>query len=319
MKLLATDGFSDVGIQLLKEAGHEVVIKNVASNQLTNYINTNHIEGLLVKGSTPLSKSIISEMPSLKLIGNCDRNSNHIDLDFANQNNIKVFHAEHAWTNSTAELTIAHLLSCMRHLKDSNREMPLEGDQNFNVLRRSFSGGIEVKNKILGIIGFGKVGQEVAKKAISLGMEVKFYDKNTKSTELEISFYDKQTLKFEVSSSSLDEILSTSDVVSLHIPETTDYLIGAKELQKMKSTAGLINTSHGKCVDEVALVKSLDNNTLMFGALDVFEEEPQPPVQLLMNPKLSLSPHIGGATQETQHRIAQELSQQIITFLNLIT
>ncbi|MBZ9786581.1 3-phosphoglycerate dehydrogenase [Psychroflexus sp. CAK57W] len=316
MKILATDGFSEVGTKLLIDAGHEVIIKNIASNQLTNYINANKIEGILVKSSTPLSKSIISELTSLKFIGNCDRSSNHIDLNAAKQKNIKVFHAEHAWSNSVAELSIAHLLSCMRHLKDSNREMPLEGDQNFNALKRSFSGGSELIGKTLGLIGFGKIGQEVAKKAIALGMEVKFYDKNVESAELNLTFYDKQSIKFNLKSSSLDELLSTSDVVSLHTPETESYLIGSKELQKMKPTAGIINTSHGKCLDEVALVKSLENNELSFGALDVFEDEPQPPIQLLMNPKLSLSPHIGGATQDTQDRIAEELSNHITSFLN---
>lgn len=316
MKILATDGFSEVGINSLKNAGHEVIIKNIASNQLVTYINSNEIDGLLIKSTTPLSKSIISELTSLKFIGNCDRNSSHIDLEFTKQKNIKVFNADQAWSNSVAELTIAHILSCMRHLKDSNREMPLEGDQNFKFLKRSFSGGSELKGKTLGLIGLGKVGQEVAKKAIALGMEVKFYDKHVETAELELSFYNKQVIKFNLKSSSLDEVLSASDVVSLHIPETENYLIGSKELQKMKPTAGVINTSHGKCLDEVALVKSLENNELSFGGLDVFEDEPQPPVQLLMNPKLSLSPHIGGATQETQDRIAIELSNQIISFLN---
>jgi D-3-phosphoglycerate dehydrogenase len=316
MKILATDGFSEIGINLLENAGHEVIIKNVASNQLVNFINSNNIEGILVKKTTSLSEADISEFETIKFIGNCERNLQHINVDAAEENNIKVFSAEDAWSNSVAELTIAHLLSCMRHLKDSNREMPLEGDQNFNSLKHSFSGGVEVRNKILGIIGFGKVGQEVAKKAISLGMQVKFYDKTIETAELKLSFFDNQHIKFNLSSSTLDEVLSTSEAISLHIPKTDSYLIGAKELKKMKPTAGIINTSHGKCIDEVALVKALDNNELMFGALDVFEDEPQPPIQLLMNPKLSLTPHIGGATQETQDRIAKELSDQIISFLN---
>lgn len=316
MKLLATDGFSEVGVKLLENANHQVIIKSIAPNQLTNYINSNKIEGLLVKSTTPLSKSIISELDSVKFIGNCERHSNHIDLEAAEQNNIKIFEAEHAWSNSVAELTITHLMSCLRHLKDSNREMPLEGDQNFNALKRSFSGGSELKGKVLGIIGLGKVGKEVAKKAIALGMEVIFFDKRVENADLELNFFDNQSVKFSLKSSSLDEVLSTSDVVSLHIPETKSYFIGTEELQKMKSTAGIINTSHGKCLDEVALVKSLENNELSFGALDVFEDEPQPPIQLLMNPKLSLSPHIGGATQETQDRIARELSELIISFLN---
>lgn len=316
MKILATDGFSEVGVQLLEDAGHEVIIKNIASNQLSYYINSNTIEGILVKSTTTLSASVIAELNSIKFIGNCDKISSHIDIDFAQQKSIKVFKAEQAWNNSVAELTIAHLLSCMRHLKDSNREMPLEGDQNFNSLKRSFSGGSELNGKIFGIIGLGNVGQEVARKAIALGMVVKFYDKAIQSKELELNFYDNQSVKFNITSSPLDDVLSTSDVVSLHIPEAKSYIIGAKELQKMKTTAGIINTSHGKFLDEVALVKSLKNNELSFGALDVFEDEPKPPIQLLMNAKLSLSPHIGGATQETQDRIAKELSGQIISFLN---
>ncbi len=312
MKILATDGYSDIGIQLLEGAGHSVEVKNIAENQLVNYINSNAIDGILVKNSTVLSKDIITELPSLLFIGNCDRNSKHIAVDVAIQRNIKVFQAEHAWSNSVAELTIAHLLSCMRHLKDSNRDMPLEGDQNFNSLKRSFSGGSELKGKTLGIIGLGKVGKAVAKKAIALGMEVKFYDKHVDTAELELNFYDNQVVKFNLNASTLDEVLSNSDAISLHIPETQTYFIGEKELQKMKPTAGVINTSHGKCLDEVALVKALESNTLSFGALDVFEDEPQPPIQLLMNPKLSLSPHIGGATQQTQDQLSRELSYQIL-------
>lgn len=314
MKILATDGFSEVGVQLLKKAGHDVQIKTIAPNQLVHYIQSNDIEGVLVKRSTPLSKSILSDLPQLKFIGNCDNKSSHVDVDFAKQKNISILEAKNAWTNSAAELTIAHLLSCVKHLKDSNREMPLEGDHNFNALRKAFSGGSELKGKTLGIIGFGKIGQEVAKKAIALGMDVKFYDQRVESIELELRLMQNQEVKFNLSSSSFEDVLSTSDVISLHVPKPDSYIIGAKELQLMKSTAGIINSSDGKCIDEVELVKSLENNSLKFAALDVFEDEPKPPIQLLMNPKLSLSPNLSGATQETQDRIAEELAHQIISF-----
>lgn len=316
MKILATDGFSEVGVKLLENAGYEVTIKNVASNQLSNYINSNDFEGLLVKSTTPLPKTVLSEFESLKFIGNCDQESDFIDTDYAKEKNIELFQAEMAWSNSVAELTIAHLLSCVRHLKDSNREMPLEGDQNFNSLKRSFSEGSELKGKTLGIVGFGDIGQAVAKKAIALGMQVKFYDEDINSKELELNFFDKQSLKFNLTSSSLDEVLKNSDAISLHVSKSEKYLIGAEELKKMKATAGIINMSSGKSLDEVALVNALENNELRFGGLDVFEDQPNPPVQLLMNPKLSLSPNIGGATQETQDRIAEELSHKIISFLN---
>jgi len=317
MKILATDGLSGIGVQLLENAGHEVIIKKVAQNQLSKYITTNEFDGVLVKRSTPLTKVILSESPTLKFIGNCDIISTHIDVDFAEQKGLSVFQAITASSNSIAELTIGHLLNCVRHLKDSNREMPLEGDSKFDTLRHSYSAGTEVEGKTLGIIGFGNVGQEVAKKAIGLGMKVIYYDKSEEHVEITLDFYDQQGVKFNLSSSPLKEVLSTSDFVSLHIStKQKNYLIGPKELKEMKPTAGLINTSYFKAVDEVALVKSLENNELRFAALDVFEDEPQPPIQLLMNPKLSLSPNIGGATQETQDRIAMELANQILSSLN---
>ena len=313
MKILATDCFSEVGIKRLEDAGHDVIIKNIAHNQLSKFVNENSIEVILVKASTQLDSSTISEFESLKFIGNCDRHLKHISTEMAEQKQINILKAEHAWTNSVAELTIAHLFSCMRHLKDANREMPLEGDQNFNKLKRSFSGGMELKEKTLGIIGFGKIGQEVAKKALALGMRVKFYDKKISSTLLKLELFDSQSLNVKLTSSSFEEVLSTSDVVSVHSEESDSYLIGEKEFQKMKPTAGIINTAHGKCIDELALVKCLENNALAFGALDVFEDQPKPPIQLLMNPKLSLSPNLGGATQETQDRVSNELSNQILS------
>ena len=317
MKILATDGLSGIAVQLLEHAGHEVIIKKVAQNQLSKYITTNEFDGVLVKRSTPLTKVILSESPTLKFIGNCDLISTHIDVDFAEQQGLSVFQAITASSTSIAELTIGHLLNCVRHLKDSNREMPLEGDSKFDTLRHSYSAGTEVEGKILGIIGFGNVGQEVAKKAIGLGMKVMYYDKNEEHVEIILDFYDQQVVKFNLSSSPLKEVLTTSDFVSLHLTsKQKDYLIGPKELKDMKPTAGLINTSYFKAVDEVALIKSLENNELRFAALDVFEDEPQPPIQLLMNPKLSLSPNIGGATQETQDRIGKELADQILSSLN---
>ncbi len=317
MKILATDGLSGIAVQLLEHAGHEVIIKKVAQNQLSKYITANEFDGVLVKRSTPLTKVILSESPTLKFIGNCDLISTHIDVDFAEQKGLSVFQAITASSTSIAELTIGHLLNCVRHLKDSNREMPLEGDSKFDTLRHSYSAGTEVEGKILGIIGFGNVGQEVAKKAIGLGMKVMYYDKNEEHVEIILDFYDQQVVKFNLSSSPLKEVLTTSDFVSLHLTsKQKDYLIGPKELKDMKPTAGLINTSYFKAVDEVALIKSLENNELRFAALDVFEDEPQPPIQLLMNPKLSLSPNIGGATQETQDRIGKELADQILSSLN---
>lgn len=313
MTILATDGFSQTGIDLLEKAGHKVLSVHIAANQLPSYLNKHKIDVVLVKQSTVIDKGVIEVCPTLKCIGNLESTSHHIDLEAAQNNGIKILHADKAFCTSVAELTIAHLFSGARHLKDANRDMPLEGDHNFNALKRSYSGGIELKGKVLGIIGFGKIGQDVAKKAIGLGMKVIFYDKHVNTVNLKLEFFDQQYVSFKLSGTSFEEVLSESDFVSLHVSDQKQIIIGQKELALMKSSAGLINTSTGKVIDEVGLLKALDDNKLKFAALDTFENEPQPSVQLLMNPKLSLSPHLGGSTQETQNRIAEELAHQILT------
>lgn len=313
MNILATDGFSQTGMAHLDKAGHKVLSVRIATNQLSSYLNKHKIDVVLVKQSTVIDKNIVKECPDLKCIGNLESTSHHIDLQEAQNQGIKIIHADKAFCNSVSELTIAHLLSGARHLKDANREMPLEGDHNFNALKRSYSGGIELKGRVLGIIGFGKIGQNVAKKAIALGMKVMFYDKNVNAVNLKLEFFDQQEVSFKLSGSSFEEVLSQSDVVSLHVSDQKQTLIGENELALMKSSAGLINTSTGKVIDEVSLLKALDNNKLKFAALDTFENEPQPSVQLLMHPKLSLTPHLGGSTQETQDRISEEIAHQILS------
>ena len=313
MIILATDGFSQTGKVLLEQAGHKVMCVNVAANQLSDYINSNNIDGILVKEATKINKELLDKCPNLKYIGNLEPTSHHIDVKAAQNNTIQVLQPIDAFTNSVAELTIAHLLSGARHLKDSNREMPLEGDQNFNALKRSFSGGIELEGKTLGLVGFGKIGQQVAKKAIGLGMKIVFYDKDLTEIDLKLNFFDQQQLSFNLSASTFEEVLSNSDFVSLHVSDQNKPIIGEKELSLMKSDAGLINTSSSKAIDEVALLEALNSNILKFAALDVFNDEPQPAVQLLMHPKISMSPRLGIATQDTQDRIAEELAHQILS------
>ncbi|MFN2262369.1 MAG: D-2-hydroxyacid dehydrogenase [Psychroflexus sp.] len=313
MKILANDGVSESGVKKLKDAGHEVIEKKVAQEQLIEYINENEINVILVRSATKVRKDIIDACKSLKIIGRGGVGLDNIDVDYAQSKGIKVINTPAASSESVAELVLAHIFSGVRFLKDANREMPLEGDKKFKALKKSYAKGSELKGKTLGIIGFGRIGQELAKKAIGLGMKVIAFDVQEFSVDLKLEFYDGQSLSFSISTEKMDTVLEESDFISVHVPSQKEYVIGKKEIEKMKDTAGIVNTARGGVIDEVALVEALDNNKLAFAALDVFENEPEPPVQLLMNQKLSLSPHIGGATVEAQDRIGVELADQIIS------
>ncbi|WP_127844179.1 D-2-hydroxyacid dehydrogenase [Psychroflexus aestuariivivens] len=316
MKILANDGVSESGVKKLKDAGHEVIEKKVAQEQLIDYINENEINVILVRSATKVRKDIIDACDSLKIIGRGGVGLDNIDVDYAQSKGIKVINTPAASSESVAELVLAHIFSGVRFLKDANREMPLEGDKKFKVLKKAYAKGSELKGKTLGIIGFGRIGQELAKKAIGLGMKVKAFDVQEFSVDLQLDFYDGQSLTFSISTEKMDSVLAESDFISVHVPAQKEYIIGKKEIEKMKTSAAIINTARGGVIDEVALVEALDENKLSFAALDVFENEPEPPVQLLMNQKLSLSPHIGGATVEAQDRIGVELADQIISISN---
>lgn len=314
-KILANDGLAQSGIDLLLKEGFEVKNTRVAQEQLVNYINKNSIDALLVRSATKVDKKLIDDCPSLKLIGRGGVGLDNIDVKYAEFKGIKVFNTPEASSESVAELVFAHLLNGVRFLHDSNRNMPLEGDSQFKQLKRSYAGGVELRGKTLGIVGFGRIGQATAKMALALGMEVIFTDHHTKEATLTLSFFDGQSIDFKLKSSDLKEVLANSDFISLHVPSQEKYIIGKKELGLMKPGSGIINTSRGGVLDEVALVEALESDHLSFAGLDVFESEPTPEIKILMNPKISLSPHVGGSTVEAQERIGAELAQKVIKSL----
>src|SRR5690606_10243241 len=181
MKILANDGISEQGIQLLENNGFEVITTKVAQEQVANYINKNNISALLVRSATKVNKDIIDSCPSLKLIGRGGVGMDNIDVDYARKKGIHVINTPNASSESVAELVFAHLFSGVRYLTDANRNMPLEGDTRFSELKRDYATGVELKGKTLGIIGFGRVGTAVAKMAIALGMNVIVTDRKDKT------------------------------------------------------------------------------------------------------------------------------------------
>ena len=311
MKVLANDGISTSGILALEKGGFEVITTKVAQEQVANYINTHQIPVVLVRSATKIRKDIIDACPGLKIIGRGGVGMDNIDVDYARSKGIHVINTPASSSESVAELVFAHLFSGVRFLHDSNRNMPLEGDQNFDGLKKAYANGIELRGKTIGIIGFGRIGQATAKMALGLGMRVIANDGFVPKASIAVDFYNGQQLAFEIETIEKENLLQQADFISLHVPAQKDYVIGNPEFELMKEGVGIINGSRGGIIDEVALIAALDSGKVLFAGLDVFENEPTPEIQLLMHPKISMTPHIGAATLEAQDRIGTELAQQI--------
>lgn len=315
MKVLANDGISNSGIKALEAAGFEVNTTTVAQEQLINYINNNNITVLLVRSATKVRKDIIDACPELKIIGRGGVGMDNIDVDYARNKGIHVINTPAASSHSVAELVFAHLYGLARFLHNANRDMPLEGDTKFKALKKAYAKGTELKGKTLGIIGFGRIGQATAKVAIGAGMKVIAFDPFIEKADLELEFFDGQKLNFDIKTVSKEEVIKNSDFLTLHVPAQKEYVIGKDEFDKMKEGVIIVNAARGGVLDEIALVNAIESGKVARAALDVFEKEPQPEIQLLMNSSLSLTPHTGAATNEAQDRIGVELADQIKSLL----
>ena len=315
MKVLANDGISESGIKALEKGGFEVITTKVAQEQVANYINEHKVAVILVRSATKVRKDIIDNCPSLKIIGRGGVGMDNIDVDYARAKGLHVINTPASSSESVAELVFAHLFTGVRFLQDSNRNMPLEGDTNFDGLKKAYAKGIELRGKTLGIIGFGRIGQSVAKMALGLGMKVIAADKFVDNAEVKVDFYNGQFINVEFITEPMEDVFKHSDFITLHVPAQEGYVIGEAEFQLMKDGVGIVNCARGGVIDEVALIAALDSKKVLFAGLDVFENEPTPEIQILMHPKISLTPHIGAATLEAQDRIGTELAEQVISLL----
>ena len=315
MKVLANDGLDQSGIDGLQKAGFEVITAKVPQEELINYINENQVRTLLVRSATKVRKDIIDACPSLKIIGRGGVGMDNIDVEYAREKGINVINTPAASSASVAELVFAHLFSGCRFLTDSNRKMPVEGDSKFAELKKAYTKGVELRGKTIGIIGFGRIGQEVAKIALGLGMRVLAVDNFAEKVNLKVEFFNGQSVDFEIKTQSKEEVLKEADFVTLHVPAQKEFVIGQKEFDLMKNGAALVNCARGGVVDEEALLKALDSGKLAFAGLDVFINEPTPAKSVLSHPKISLTPHTGASTNEAQDRIGISLAEQIISIL----
>jgi D-3-phosphoglycerate dehydrogenase len=315
MRILANDGISANGVEELEAAGFEVSTVTVAQEQLENYINNEGIVALLVRSATKVRKDLIDACTSLKIIGRGGVGMDNIDVEYARDKGLHVINTPAASSESVAELVFAHLFSGVRFLYDSNRNMPLNGDSKFKVLKKAYAKGTELRGKTLGVIGFGRIGQATAKIGLGLGMKVIAHDPFIEKVTLTVPFFDGQSVTFDIDIESKETVLKEADFLSLHVPAQKEFVIGAAEIELMKDGAGLVNAARGGVVDEVAMVEALKSGKLGFAGVDTFENEPTPAVQVLMTPNVSLTPHIGAATTQAQKRIGSELATQIISIL----
>ena len=311
MKILANDGIAKSGIIALESVGFEVITDKVAQERLIDFINENKVTGILVRSATTVRKDLIDNCASLKLIGRGGVGMDNIDVEYAREKGLHVINTPAASSASVAELVFAHLFGMVRFLFDANRNMPLEGDTRFKELKKSYGAGIELRGKKIGIIGFGRIGREVAKIALGQGMEVLAHDPFCEAAKIDLDFYDGQKVSFNIKTIDLKEVYKNADFITVHVPFQGEPLITKKEIEMMKDNVGLINAARGGVIDEVELLSALESGKVKFAGLDVFVNEPTPSIKVLMSHQISMSPHIGAATLEAQDRIGTELADQI--------
>jgi len=313
MRVLANDGIDAAGKQILEAAGFEVITNKVTQEELPNVIGEYDV--LIVRSATKVNASVINAS-SLKLIARAGVGLDNIDMKAAGEKNIPVVNTPNASSRSVAELVFAHLFSLSRFLHKANRQMPTNGIAGFKDMKKVYSDGFELMGKKLGIIGFGRIGQEVAKMAIGLGMEVLVYDYKQREFDVVVQMakaYKSHNFKVTLKGQSLDTVLSQSDCLTIHTPGSAE-VIGAAEIAQMKAGSVLINCARGGVVNEVALAEALQSGQISCAGVDVFENEPPSNDLIISQDNCSLSPHIGASTKEAQERVGIELAEKITGF-----
>ena len=293
LKILVTDGMDKGAVCILKDMGYEVTEQFFEPEELKEQAKKFNV--MIVRSATKVRKEIIDsavETGNLKMIIRGGVGVDNIDVDYAESKGIKVRNTPKASSSAVAEMALGHMFSLVRFIGIANVTMR-EGKWN----KKQYK-GIELSGKTLGLIGFGRIGKELAKKAKALGMKIVYNDVLGPVKE-----YPEYIFV------SFDQLLADSDCISLHVPGNKDKssLIGEREFSKMKDGAYLINCSRGSVVDEKSLLKALNSGKLSGAGLDVFMEEPPQNLELINHPRVSVTPHIGASTKEAQKRIGVEI------------
>lgn len=310
MNILANDGISPAGQAELEKAGHRVWTEFIAAEDLAEFINTEAVDGLLVRSATKVREPLIDACPNLKFVIRGGVGMDNIDVDYARSKGVQVNNTPAASSQSVAELVMGHLFTLSRFLHDSNRRMPVEGVDQFKALKKAYGKGRELRGMTLAIVGFGRIGQSLAQYALGCGMNVIAVDKAIGAREMKVDFAG-QSIAVSIPLVTLDEALTQADALSLHIPAQADgrAVIDAEAFAKMKPGALLLNAARGGVVDEDAMLEALDSGQLGGAGVDVFVGEPKPRQDVLRHPRVSLTPHVGAATGAAQERIGLEIAE----------
>ncbi|WP_221388592.1 D-2-hydroxyacid dehydrogenase [Clostridium perfringens] len=290
LRILLNDGLDKKAISNLEFLGFDVDTNHYDIEDLKEKIKK--VDCIVIRSATKIRRELIDEAikgGKLKLIIRGGVGLDNIDVQYAEQNGIKVRNTPNASSSSVAEIILAHMFSLARFLNQSNVTMKA------GLWKKKDYVGVELEGKTLGIIGMGRIGSELAKKCTALGMKIIYFDL------MDIKNIDNNYRRVE-----FDELLRKSDFISINISGTKS-IIGSEELKKVKKGVFIINTSRGKALDEDAIITSLNDGTLGGVGLDVFLEEPSKNLELINHPKVSLTPHIGASTKEAQMKIGEEV------------
>nr|WP_290667432.1 phosphoglycerate dehydrogenase [Ardenticatena sp.] len=299
-RILVTEPLAESGLALLREEAEVETRYKIPHEELLRIIPD--YDALIVRSGTKVTRDVIEAGERLRVIGRAGTGVDNIDLRAATERGIIVVNAPTANCIAAAEHAIALMFAVARNIPQAHQAMQRgEWDRHRFV-------GTAVVDKVMGIVGFGRVGGEVARRARGLGMRVLAYDPYLPRERAEA---------LGVELVSLEALLATADFVSLHVPlvESTRHLIDAERLASMKPTAYLINVARGGVVDEDALVQALDEGRLAGAALDVFAEEPPRDTRLATHPKIVTTPHLGASTTEAQIGVATEVARAVLMSL----
>ncbi|ACA46030.1 3-phosphoglycerate dehydrogenase [Clostridium botulinum] len=302
IKILVSDGMEQNALNKLNEQGFVVLDKHFEKEELKDKIKD--FDAIIIRSATKIDKEIIDAgiKGNLKLVVRAGVGLDNVDLEYAKEKGVKVFNTPKASSVSVAELTLGHMLCISRFINTANVTM-LQGKWE----KKKYK-GTEIYGKALGLIGFGRIAREVAKRANALGMNVIYYDIAGKCEEYE-----------EFKCCTLDYLLNNSDFISVHIPFNKDRgaLLKEEEFNKMKDGVYIINCARGGVIEEEALLKALNSGKVTAAALDVFENEPKPKKELINHERVSITPHIGASTKEAQMRIGEEIVDILDNFFNI--
>lgn len=312
-KILANDGIDATGKKALEIMGCTVITEKVPQEKLAETINTEKIDGLLVRSATTARKDLIDACPGLKFIGRGGVGIDNIDAEYARSKGIDVFNTPASSSQAVAELVMASIFAAARGIYDSGRHMPFSGNTEFEALKKKYSKGFELRGKTLGIVGFGRIGQALASYALGCGMRVVAHDRTTEDHKTLTLDIGGQDVRVNVPYLPFHALLNQSDIISLHVPKQANgaAVIDREEFQHIRKGAILVNTSRGGVIDEAALIEHLDNGHIRAACLDVFTGEPKPSEALTSHPSIIATPHIGASTVEAQERIGLEIADNV--------